>query len=61
MVIKEIEDLKASRDDWARLTPEQRQQHEGKMKEAVMYATNRNMLALRTVHTLEFITRDVTK
>ena len=61
MIIKEVEDLKASTEDWARLTSEQRQEHEGRMKEAVMYATNRNVLALRTVHSLEFITRDITK
>ena len=58
--IKQVEDLKDS-EEWDTLSREEKQEHNDKLEEATMYASNRNMLALRTVHTLKFITRDNTK
>lgn len=36
-------------------------QKEEKLREAKMYASNRNQLSSKTVHALEFITRDTSK
>lgn len=58
--IKEIQDLKDS-NEWERLTGEEKKQNDEKLDEASMYASNRNLLSMKTVHTLEIITNDITK
>ena len=42
-------------------TAEEKNDYESRLKEATMYAKNRNILALKTVNTLELITTKITK
>lgn len=59
-VIREVQILKDS-PQWMELTAEEKKDHLDKMNEAIMYARNRNTLALKTVNTLELITTSITK
>lgn len=58
--IKKIEDVKES-EEWQSFNDEQKKEHQQKLTEATMLAKNRNLLASKTVHALEFISADLTK
>lgn len=60
MTIKEVESKKSS-EMWAGLSADEKKQYEGKLREAVMIAKNRNMLSKKTVRFLELVTTDVSK
>ena len=46
---------------WAELPDDVKKSHEDRLREATMYAKNRNVLALKTVHALELITKFITR
>ena len=46
---------------WAELPDDVKKNHEDRLREATMFAKNRNVLALRTVHALELITKFITR
>lgn len=57
--IKDVQLVKDS-DAWAELPDDIKKSHDDRLREATMYAKNRNVLALKTVHTLELITKFIT-
>lgn len=58
--IKKLDDLKNS-DEWATYSDERKKEHADKLREATMYATNRNKLGDKTVHIIRVITNSVRK
>ena len=58
--MREVEVLKES-ESWERLSDEEKKDHNERLSEAVMYARNRNILALKTVNMIETITSEITK
>ncbi|XP_011405143.2 PREDICTED: ubiquitin conjugation factor E4 A-like [Amphimedon queenslandica] len=59
-VVREIQLIKES-PSWEDLSNDEKKDHNERLKEAVMYARNRNILALKTVNTIEMITSGITR
>ena len=58
--MREIE-LKKELPSWEDLNDDEKKDHNERLQEAVMYARNRNILALKTVNTIEMITSGITR